>query len=71
MWLPFGKRDSSLKSGYRSGVYLGLDDVIGQHVVGVEEGWCLARSLRRVIPELQKNTEVFNKLTGAPWEANP
>jgi len=38
LWLPSGKRDSRLESGYRSGIYLGLDDVTGQHIVGTKEG---------------------------------
>lgn len=61
MWLPSGKCDSRLAPGYRCGIYLGLDDVIRQHVAGAEEGWGLAHSLRRVILGLQKNTETFNK----------
>ena len=60
-----------MESGYRSGIYLGLDDVTGQHIVGTKEGWGLARSLRRVVPDLQRNVEMFNEVRGAPWEAEP
>ena len=71
LWLPFGKRDSGLESGYRSGIYLGLDDVTGQHIVGTKDGWGLTRSLRRVVPELQRNVGMFSEVRGAPWEAEP
>ncbi len=43
----------------------------GQHIVGTKEGWGLARSLRRVVPELQRNVGVFNEVRGAPWDAGP
>ena len=69
--LPSGKRDSRLESGYRSGIYFGLDDVTGQHIVGTKDGWGLARSLRRVVPELQRNVEMFNEVRCAQWEAEP
>ena len=71
LWLPSGKRDSRLESGYRSDIYLGLNDVFGQHIVGTNGGWGLARSLRRVVPELQKNVELFDEVRGAPCEAEP
>ena len=71
MWLPSGKRDSRLESGHRPGIYLGLDDVTGQHIFGTKDGWGLACSLRRVVPELQRNIEMFNEARGAPWEAEP
>ena len=71
LWLPSGKRGSRLESGYRSGIYLGLDGVTGQHIVGTKDGWGLALSLRRVVPELQRNVEMFNEVRGAPWEAEP
>ena len=61
MWLPSRMHDSRLESGCRNGIYLGLDDVTGQRIVGTEEGLGFARSLRRVIPELQTNTVMFNK----------
>ena len=66
LWLPSGKRDSRLESGYRSGIYLGLDDVTGQHIVGTKDGSGLARSLRRVVPKLQRNVEMFHEVRGAP-----
>ena len=69
--LPPGKQDSRLESGYRPGIYSGLDDVTGQHIVITKDGWGLARSLRCVVPELQRNAEMFNEVRGAPWEAEP
>lgn len=43
----------------------------GQHTVGTKERWGLARFLRRIVPELQKNVELFNEVRRAPWEAEP
>ena len=67
LWLAPGKRASRLASGMKQGVYLGIKDISGEHYVGTAEGVFIARTIRRVVPELQANKELFNQFQGAPW----
>ena len=67
LWLAPGKRASRLASGMKQGVYLGIRDISGEHYVGTPEGVFVARTIRRVLPELQANKDEFEKFRGAPW----
>jgi len=71
MYLPMGKRVSTIQDRWMVGIYLGVNDTSDEVLVGTDVGVCLARSIKRQDPGLRGNKELMDKLIGTPWNPVP
>ena len=55
-----------------SGIWLGIREESGEHIIGTEDGVVKARTIRRkAITKDRWDQEMFNKIRGTPWQPIP
>jgi hypothetical protein len=68
MYLPTGKRVSTLRDRWLVGLFLGVQDCSDEVVIGTEHGIFKARSIKRMEPTLRGNAALLDKIKGSPWD---
>jgi hypothetical protein len=71
MYLPTGKRVSTLRDRWLVGLFLGVQDCSDEVVIGTEMGVFKARSIKRMEPTLRGNADLLGKIKGSPWDPVP
>ena len=74
VWYLKPKSAGREKAEYRwaEGIWLGIRDESGEHIIGTEGGIIKARTIRRPgSPEERWKWEKFEKMRGLPWEPVP
>ena len=59
-------------SRWETGVWIGIREESGEHIIGTETGVLKARSIRRKAREEERwNKQLFDKFQGVPWKPVP
>jgi hypothetical protein len=71
LYLPAGKKRSTLDSGYREGFFFGIVEGTEEVYIGTENGVFRARSYRRMPEDMRSDSANFDKIRGTPWDPVP
>ena len=55
----------------RTAILLGMSDRSDEHIIGLENGAVLARSVRRKVEGKRWNERALKMITGTPWNPRP
>ena len=62
---------TKLEDRWRTAIWLGKSDRSGGHIIGLETGAILARSVRRKLEGKRWNERALTMVTGTPWNPRP
>ena len=71
LWLPAGKRKSTLDIKWQVGIYLGIVRRSDESFIGTPDGVVKARSVKRLSREERSDAALFNAIRGSPWQPTP
>jgi len=71
MWLPLGKSASTLDSGYKEGIFLGLVERNNHYFIGLDGKVVLARAFKLLSNDRRRDPDLFNRIRGKPWCLDP
>ena len=62
---------TKLDDRWRTAIWLGISDRSDEHIIGLETGAVLARSVRRKVKGKRCNERALKMVTGTPWNPRP
>ena len=65
------KADNDTERRWKYGIWQGMIEHTGEHVIGTKEGTLKCRAISQLVPDKRYDAEFFDSTRGTPWKPSP